>query len=83
MAYIPNNTKTSQINQTGMKLKVSILFKVWKSVDESNMKTGSLSFVYPSANVCLGAIRVNCQTLQCSQRFSHKMYNRLCPDGKC
>lgn len=67
----------NQINQTGMKPKIIILFKAWKSGYESNMETGSLSFVYPSANVCLGAIRVNCQTLQCSQRFSHKMYNRL------
>lgn len=67
----------NQINQTGMKPKIIILFKARKSGCESNMETGSLSFVYPSANVCLGAIRVNCQTLQCSQRFSHKMYNRL------
>lgn len=42
VAYIPNNTKTSQIDQTGMKQKISILFKAWKSVHERDMKTGSL-----------------------------------------
>lgn len=51
MAYIPNNTKTSQINQTGMKWKISILFKAQESVCENNMKTGSRSFVYPTANM--------------------------------
>lgn len=51
MVYIPNKTKTSQINQTGMKQKIGILFKAQVSVYETNMKTGFLAFVYPTANM--------------------------------
>lgn len=51
MAYIPNKTKTSQINPAGVKWKTGILFKAQKSVYENNMKTGSLSFVYSTANM--------------------------------
>jgi len=49
MAYIPNNNR--QINQTRVKQNINIWFKAQKSVDENNMKTGSLAFVYPTANM--------------------------------
>lgn len=35
----------------GMKWRISILFKAQKSIYENNMKTGSLAFVYPTANM--------------------------------